>query len=335
MKKLTYRQAGVDIGSYERLVPFIKGQLRSASEACGSGLFAGVLDLGAFAGAGNLLVASVDGVGTKVRLAAECGRHTGIGRDIVAHCVNDILCLGARPVGFMDYIAFDRLNETVFKEVIRGITAECRAHGIQVIGGETAEMPDVYRRGEYDVAGCIFGLTSRERLVDGSRIRKGDLIVGLPSNGLHTNGYSLARKVIRRGRLRLADRPRGWRRSLGSALLLPHINYFKQVFPLIELQSVSGIAHITGGGMAGNLCRILPAGCRANLKRSTWEVPPVFDLISRAGHVDDDEMLRVFNMGLGMLLVTPHKSLPAVLKHTNGSRVVGEIVEGDGEVVIK
>jgi phosphoribosylformylglycinamidine cyclo-ligase len=335
MKKLTYRHAGVDIGGYEHLVPFIKTQLRSASEVCESALFAGMLDLAAYAGSGDLLVASVDGVGTKVRVAGECGRHTGIGKDIVAHCANDVLCLGARPVGFMDYIAFDRLNPEIFKQVVRGIAAECKAHGIQLIGGETAEMPGVYRRGEYDVAGCMFGLASRERLLDGSRIRRGDFVVGLPSNGLHTNGYSLARKAIRRGRLRLTDKPRGWRRSLGSVLLLPHTNYFKQVFPLVEIKALSGIAHITGGGIAGNLCRILPAGCRAKLKRAMWKVPPVFDLISNTGHVDGEEMLRVFNMGLGMLLVTPHKSLPAVLKHTRGSRVVGEIDEGDGDVVIE
>jgi phosphoribosylformylglycinamidine cyclo-ligase len=336
MKGTTYRQAGVDIGEYDRLVPFIKRQLRGASEASGGGLFAGMLNLKKYGTSECLLVASVDGVGTKVRVAKDYGRHGGIGKDIVAHCVNDILCLGARPIGFMDYIAFDRLDAKVFKQIIRGVATECKAHDIQLIGGETAEMPGVYRKGEYDLVGCIFGLASKAATLDGSRIRRGDLIVGLPSNGLHTNGYSLARKVLlERGRLRLGDRPRGWRRTLGSALLLPHTNYFKQVYPLVEERLLSGIAHITGGGIRGNLSRILPPGCTARLKSALWRVPPVFDLIAATGPVEDEEMLRVFNMGLGMLLITRHESLPQVLKHARASRVVGEIEEGSGDVVIE
>jgi phosphoribosylformylglycinamidine cyclo-ligase len=336
MKKATYRDSGVDIGRYERLIPFIKKQLKAGSERSGGGLFAGMLDLRKHDRSERLLVASVDGVGTKVRVAKEYGRHSGIGKDIVSHCVNDILCLGARPVAFMDYIAFDRLDTNIFKQVLRGIASECRANDIELLGGETAEMPGVYRKGEYDLVGCIFGLVSEAKAVDGSRIRRGDLVVGLPSNGLHTNGYSLARKVLlKRGRLRLSAKPRGWRRSLGSALLQPHTNYLKQVHPLVEMKLVSGIAHITGGGIRGNLARILPAGCSARLKRSLWRVPPVFDLIAATGRVEEGEMLRVFNMGLGMLLVTPHGSLPQVLKQTRGSRVVGEIEEGSGEVVIE
>jgi phosphoribosylformylglycinamidine cyclo-ligase len=335
MKKLTYREAGVDLEGYGRLVPFIKKELLGASESSGSGLFAGVLDLGRYRDSGSLLVTSVDGVGTKVRLASEVGRHEGIGRDIVAHCTNDILCLGARPVGFMDYIAFGRLDPKIFRQVLKGVAGECRAHGIELLGGETAEMPGVYRPGEYDLAGCIVGLTSKKRMLDGSRIKKGDFLVGLPSSGLHTNGYSLARKALRRARLNLADRPPGWRRTLGRELLRPHTNYLEEVLPLVEAEALSGIAHITGGGIAGNLRRILPRGFSAVLKRALWKVPPVFEAIAAAGRIADDEMMRVFNMGLGMLLVTPHKFLPVVLEHTRASRVVGEIVEGDGDVRIE
>jgi phosphoribosylformylglycinamidine cyclo-ligase len=336
MKRMTYRRAGVDIRKYDKMVPFIKQQLKGASERSGGGLFAGMIDLAKYKTSGRLLVASVDGVGTKVRVATDYGWHGGIGRDIVAHCVDDILCLGARPVGFMDYIAFDRLDTEVFKQLIKSIAGECTANDIQLIGGETAEMPDVYRKGEYDLVGCIFGLASPRNTLDGSRIRKGDLLVGLPSNGLHTNGYSLARRaLLRRGRLDLKARPKGWKRTLGRALLLPHTNYFKQVYPLIEMKALSGIAHITGGGIPGNLSRILPEGCGAKLKSALWKVPPVFDLIRTTGPVGDEEMLRVFNMGLGMILVTPHKRLPQVLKLTRASRVVGEIVDGDGDVVIE
>jgi phosphoribosylformylglycinamidine cyclo-ligase len=336
MKKLTYRQAGVDIGGYERLIPFIKKQLSRASEKSGSGLFAGMIDLRRHGGSDGLLVASVDGVGTKVRLAGDFGWHGGVGKDIVAHCVNDVLCLGARPIGFMDYIAFDRLDAKVFRQVVRGVASECRSNDIELIGGETAEMPGVYRRGEYDLVGCIFGLASPATALDGSRIRTGDVLVGLPSNGLHTNGYSLARRVLlKRRRMDLRARPRGWKRTLGRALLLPHTNYYRQVYPLVETKALSGIAHITGGGIAGNLGRILPEGSRARLKRALWKVPPIFNLIREAGPVEDSEMLRVFNMGLGMILVTPHKHLPQVLEHARASRVVGEIEDGDGDVVIE
>jgi phosphoribosylformylglycinamidine cyclo-ligase len=197
-------------------------------------------------------------------------------------------------------------------------------------------MPGVYRKGEYDVVGFIIGVAEKRKVLDGSRIREGDLIVGLPSSGLHTNGYSLARRaLLGRGRFEVTDRPPGWRIPLGRALLRPHTNYFDQVYPLIEKGSLNGIAHITGGGIAGNLCRILPEGCAAVLRKSLWRVPRVFGLIAERGPVDPDEMYRVFNMGLGMLLVVPHSALPEVLRCTRSSRVVGEITCGDGEVVLE
>jgi phosphoribosylformylglycinamidine cyclo-ligase len=282
-----------------------------------------------------VLVASVDGVGTKVRVAKDFGWCAGLGRDIVAHCVDDILCVGARPIAFLDYLAFDKLDAKIFTQVLKGIAAECRTNGIELVGGETAEMPGVYCPGEFDLAGMIVGLASRSNLLDGSRVKRGDYIVGLPSNGLHTNGYSLARKVLleKRG-MKLGRRPRGWRQTLGRALLAPHTNYFSAVYPAVERRLVSGIAHITGGGIADNLERILPKTVNAAIRKSTWRVPKVFALIAESGPVDEDEMFRVFNMGLGLLLVVPHGNLPEVMKRAEGSRVVGEIVEGEGRALL-
>ncbi|MFZ1948130.1 MAG: AIR synthase related protein, partial [bacterium] len=214
MKRVTYRQAGVDLAGYDSLVPLIKRVLSATSAASGSGQFAGMIDL--TGKVGDILVASIDGVGTKVKVARAYGRYTGLGRDIVAHCVNDILCAGGRPIAFLDYIAFDKLDPKVFTQVLRGLAGECRRHGIELLGGETAEMPGVYVKSEFDIAGVIIGLTSRRRMLDGSRIRKGDLLVGLPSNGLHTNGYSLARRVLlERRRMNTRVAPRGWREPLG------------------------------------------------------------------------------------------------------------------------
>jgi phosphoribosylformylglycinamidine cyclo-ligase len=333
MKPVTYKRSGVDLGAYDGLVKVIKLVLGRSSDSSGSGHFAGMIDLGKYAG--DVLVASVDGVGTKVKVAADYGWYGGLGQDIVAHCVDDVLCLGARPIGFLDYVAFDRLDPVAFKQILRGLARECSRNGIQLIGGETAEMPGVYRRGEIDLAGFVIGLASRANILDGSRIKSGDLLVGLPSNGLHTNGYSLARKVlIERCRLDLTLPPKGWREPLGKTLLKPHTNYFGQVYPLVERKLVSGIAHITGGGIAGNLQRILPAGLGATLRKSLWRVPRVFDLIKDSGPVEEDEMFRVFNMGLGLLMVVPHKNLPGVMRSTPGSRVVGEIVDGQGKVSI-
>jgi phosphoribosylformylglycinamidine cyclo-ligase len=333
VKPINYRQAGVDLDGYDGLVPLIKGVLAGASESSGGGHFAGMIRLRRRDG--DILVASADGVGTKVKVAKACGRYSGLGRDIVAHCTNDILCIGARPVAFLDYIAFDRLDRKAFAEILRGIAGECRRNGIELIGGETAEMPGVYARGECDLAGFIIGLTSRVRLLDGSRIRRGDLLVGLPSNGLHTNGYSLARKVLlEKCGMSLGRRPRGWTEPLGRALLRPHTNYFTSVWPLVGRRLVSGIAHITGGGIAGNLERVLPRRLNALVSRSAWKVPRVFTLIAESGPVSQDEMFRVFNMGLGMVLVVPHRNLPQVMRAAESSRVVGEIVEGEGRVVI-
>lgn len=333
MKRLTYRQAGVDLDRYDRLVPAIKRILAGSSKASGTGHFAGMIRLRR--SEGDILVASADGVGTKVKVAKAYGWHGGLGRDIVAHCTNDVLCVGARPIAFLDYVAFDKLDRRVFAEILGGMARECKRTGIELIGGETAEMPGVYGAGECDVAGFMIGLTSSARLLDGSKIRVGDLVVGLPSNGLHTNGYSLARKVLlERCRMNPRVAPRGWREPLGKALLKPHTNYFEIVWPLVGAGLVSGLAHITGGGIAGNLQRILPAGVDAIVRKGLWPVPRIFKLIAESGPVAEEEMFRVFNMGLGMLLVVPHRRLPQVMKQAEGARVVGEMVKGEGTVIV-
>lgn len=335
MKEVTYRDAGVDLSEYGALVGHIVKRLGGSIKRRRQGLFAGAIELKG-AGKGDLMVSSIDGVGTKAKVATAFGSHSGIGRDIVAHCVNDILAIGARPVAFLDYVGFSRLDTSVFKQLISGIARECKRHDIALIGGETAEMPGVYRDGEYDLVGCIIGLARKRDMLDGSRIRKGDLIIGLPSSGLHTNGYSLAREVLlKRRRMKLESRPGGLRTSLGRALLKPHTNYFKEVYPLVEGGLLKGIAHITGGGIPGNLCRILPKRCDARLRSGLWRVPPVFDLISEKGPVKRDEMFRVFNMGLGMLLVATQADIPEIMKHTGSAKIVGEVVGGEGAVVIE
>ncbi len=335
MKEVTYKDAGVDLSEYGTLVGHIVKQLGGSIKRSRQGLFAGAIELRG-AGRGDLMVSSIDGVGTKAKVATASGSHSGIGRDIVAHCVNDILAVGARPLAFLDYVGFSRLDTAVFKKLISGIVRECRRHDMELLGGETAEMPGVYHDGEYDLVGCIIGVARKRLLLDGSRIRKGDLIIGLPSNGLHTNGYSLARDVLfKRRRMKLGSRPGPLRTSLGRALLKPHTSYFNEVYPLVEKRVLRGIAHITGGGIPGNLCRILPAGCGARLRSGLWRVPPVFDLIAQKGPVKRDEMFRVFNMGLGMLLVAAQADIPEILKCTRSAKIVGEVVEGDGAVVIE
>jgi phosphoribosylformylglycinamidine cyclo-ligase len=335
MKAVTSRDAGVDLSEYGALVGHIVKRLGGSIKRSRQGLFAGAIELKG-AGRGDLMVSSIDGVGTKVKVATAFGSHSGIGRDIVAHCVNDILAIGARPVAFLDYVGFSKLDTAVFKKLISGMVRECRRYDIELLGGETAEMPGVYRDGEYDLVGCIIGVARKRCMLDGSRIRKGDLIIGLPSNGLHTNGYSLAREVLlERRRMNLGARPAGLRTSLGKTLLKPHANYFDEVYPLVEKRLLRGIAHITGGGIPGNLCRILPPKCGARLRSGLWRVPPIFKLIGEQGPVRRDEMFRVFNMGLGMLLVAARADIPEIMKRTKSAKIVGEVVEGDGAVVIE
>ena len=314
---LSYAAAGVDIDAYERVLERVKPLIAAThgkEVAVGVGPFAGLYRLPG----GDHLAASADGVGTKIKVAIAAGSHRGIGIDIVNHCANDIATAGARPLFFLDYFATGKLDPDVFAQLIEGMTAACREAGCALLGGETAEMPGVYALGDYDLAGFIVGMVDKGRRPDPSSIRAGDALVGLPSSGLHTNGYSLVRKVFEDVPLTRVYAELG--RPLDQELLESHRSY------LDELGGMrwKGAAHITGGGIVGNLPRCLPEGLGARLDRRSWEEPPIFDLVRKRGRVADDEMYRTFNMGLGMILVVDPSDVPP------GSMVVGEVVSHTG-----
>ena len=312
----TYQAAGVDIAAGEQAVEMMKAAVRSTygpEVLAGIGAFGGLYDAAALRVADDaVLVASTDGVGTKTMLAARLGRYDTVGFDIVHHCVNDILVQGARPLFFLDYIAAARLDPERAATIVGGIAAACREVGAALLGGETAEMPGVYEPGAFDLVGTIIGVVHQSELIDGKRIQSKDIIIGLAANGLHTNGYSLARSVFACWDLDVI--PPGLDVSLGEALLAPHTCYLQPVAAIRRAGvDVKGLAHITGGGIPGNLPRILPPGLGARIERGAWPVPALFDLIRHVGHVPDDEMFRVFNMGLGMLVVVPPEHVDAAL----------------------
>ena len=314
---LSYAAAGVDIEAYERVLERVKPLIAAThgkEVAVGVGPFAGLY---ALPGGGHL-ASSADGVGTKIKVAIAAGSHRAIGVDIVNHCVNDIATAGARPLFFLDYFATGRLDPDVFTQLIEGMTTACRDAGCALLGGETAEMPGVYALGDYDLAGFIVGLVEAGRNPDPARIKAGDVLVGLRSSGLHTNGYSLVRKVFED--VPLSRVYPELVRPLGDVLLEPHTSY------LDELGRIKwkGAAHITGGGILGNLPRCLPDRLGARLDRKAWEVPPIFELIRKRGRIADDEMNGTFNMGLGMILVVDPADVPP------GAEVVGEVVRHSG-----
>ena len=333
----TYAAAGVDIDAGSRLAARIKEIVRSAGRPevlAGVGPFASLFRLGSYRE--PVLVASADGVGTKLNVAAAMRRFDTAGVDLVNHCVNDILTTGAEPLFFLDYIASAGLSEDDKIAVVQGIASACRSAGCALIGGETADMPDVYLPHAFDLAGFIVGVVERDRIIDGSKIEEGDALLGLASNGLHTNGYSLARRVFHVG---LGGDPEAEKAALyrsypelgltlGEALLLPHRCYYREVKPVLTY--LKGIAHITGGGLVDNVPRILPEGFAARFDRGMWKVPPIFTLVQREGKVSDDEMYRVFNMGLGMVLVCAQADVEAVRSLLPEARVVGQVVPQAG-----
>ncbi len=312
---MRYEDAGVHFGAAMRAKATIKQLARSTF---GPRVLGG---LGAFGGFYALtgmprdavLVSSMDGVGTKLKVAFALNHHRTVGADLVNHCVNDIVAHGAEPLFFLDYLAAGHLHPRVTRQIVEGIVQACRESGCSLIGGETAEMPGFYPQHEYDLAGCIVGWARRGRIVDGSKIRPGDCIIGLPSLGLHTNGYSLARKVLLEDAgLKLEGRVPELGRALGKELLAPHRCYSGVVRPLLDKRWLNGLVHITGGGITDNTPRVLPSGCKAEFALGAWPVLPIFGLIARLGRVPQDEMLRTFNMGLGMLLVVAEKNLTRV-----------------------
>jgi phosphoribosylformylglycinamidine cyclo-ligase len=302
-----YKQSGVDIDAGNEVVRRITSLARGTFTP-------GVLsEIGSFGGLFRLdeggledpvLVASADGVGTKLRVAFMTGVHTTIGRDLVNHCVNDILVQGARPLFFLDYLATGRLDPDVAVQIVEGLAAACRENGCALLGGETAEMPGFYADGEYDVAGFIVGAVERRRLIDGKTIAPGDALIGIPSSGLHTNGYSLARRIaFDVAGLRVDSVVPELKTTIGEALLVPHRSYLPIVGPLLDTGLVKGMAHVTGGGITDNLPRVLPDGVHAEVVRSAWRVPAIFEWLQRTASVPDDDMLRTFNMGIGLIVV--------------------------------
>jgi phosphoribosylformylglycinamidine cyclo-ligase len=334
---MDYKQAGVDIEAGNEVVRRIKSLARSTFTP-------GVLsELGSFGGLFRLndrgvsdpvLVSSADGVGTKLRLAFMTGVHSSIGRDLVNHCVNDILVQGAEPLFFFDYLATGRLDPDVAVQIVEGLAAACRENGCALLGGETAEMPGFYADGEYDVAGFIVGVVERERLIDGRSIAAGDTLIGVPSSGLHTNGYSLARRIsFEVAGLRHDSYVPELGSTVGEALLVPHRSYLPVVRPLLRGGAIKGMAHITGGGITDNLPRILPEGVHAEIDRRAWTVPPVFRWLQSRGSVPTDDMLRTFNMGIGLIIACAAEAAQGVLASLaaageRGACRIGRIVSG-------
>ncbi len=334
-----YRDAGVDIDAGDEVVRRIKADVKATQGPevlAGVGAFGGLFDAGALAAMdGPVLVASTDGVGTKTKIATALGIYDTIGQDIVNHCIDDILVQGARPLFFLDYFAASVLEPAVAAAVISGAARACGEAGCALLGGETAEMPGVYLKGEMDLAGTVVGMVERDRIITGEKMAAGHLVIGLPSSGLHTNGFSLARKVFEGWDL-AAPAGHGVDGSLGEALLAPHRCYANQIRRL-EQGGLwpTGLVHITGGGLLDNPVRVLPGEVALRLDCSAWRVPPLFDLIQREGQVDAMEMARVFNMGLGMLVVIPADEAAQALTLMGEGALVGEMVpRGDGPPVI-
>ena len=337
---LDYRDSGVDLDEARRSLDAIKQSVRSTftpAVASDFGSFGGIFSAG-FAGMEEpMLVSSIDGVGTKSMVAAMVGSYRGLGRDIVCHCIDDILVQGAKPLFFLDYFGAGKLRSEILAAVVDGAAEACRENGVALLGGETAEMPGVYHDGEIDVVGSIVGVVDRKAMLPQPNIGVGDLIVGIGSDGLHTNGFSLARRALfnRAGR-RHDEIIATLGRTLGEELLRPHRCYFRAVEPLLPDDFVRGMAHITGGGLVENLPRVLPPDCSVMIERRSWTPLPIFQMIQEDGGVDDEEMYRVFNMGIGICLICRSEVASAAVQRLNDSGetayVIGEVVKGNREV---
>ena len=335
---MDYKASGVDIDAGNETVRRIRGLARSTFTSgvlSEIGSFGGLFRLAPGQYRDTVLVASADGVGTKLKVAFMVNRHDTIGADLVNHCVNDILVQGAEPLFFLDYLATGRLSPEVAESIVGGIAGACRENGCALLGGETAEMPGFYADGEYDVAGFIVGAVDRSRLITGRAIAIGDVLVGVPSSGLHTNGYSLARRVIfEHLRLKVDSYVPELSGTVGDALLAPHRSYLQIVKPLLDGGRIKGMAHITGGGITDNLPRVLPHGTAAVVNTSAWEVPPLFTWLERSGGVPHDDMMRTFNMGIGLIIVTGRDQAEPLIDELaarggKDARVIGEIVPGE------
>ena len=338
-RSISYADAGVSIDNANLAVAKIREFARSTFNnrtLTEIGSFGGMFS-GAFPGmADPILVASADGVGTKLKLAFETGIHNTVGADLVNHCVNDILVQGARPLFFLDYFATGKLEPDVTASVVEGMARACKENGCVLLGGETAEMPDFYPPGEYDLAGFIVGVVDKPKVIDGKSIVPGDVVLGIPSNGLQTNGYSLARKLF----FEVAGHnPDTYLdelgKTVGEALLKTHQSFLRPLEGLLDKGIIKGLAHITGGGFLENIPRILPDGVSVEIKRGTWPELPVFGVMQSLGNVSEKEMFRTFNMGIGMIAVISSENKKTLMSHLDGCFEIGRVVEGEKSVSIK
>jgi phosphoribosylformylglycinamidine cyclo-ligase len=332
-KQKAYARAGVDVALGNRLKRHIQSLAKQTHgpQVLGKiGGFGGLFRANFSGMREPVLVASIDGVGTKLKIAFAMNKHDTVGADLVNHCVNDIAVLGAEPLFFLDYIGCEKLDPHVFDDLLRGFSRACRSAGCALIGGETAQMPGIYREGEYDLAGCIVGVVDRARIVDGSKIRPGDAILGLESNGLHTNGYSLARRILF-GKMRLKVRSRipGSATTVGQELLRVHKNYYP-ILGNAPSGMIKGLAHITGGGLIDNLPRILPKDCDAVIETKSWRVPRIFQILQQNGVVENMEMYQVFNMGIGMVAAVSERNAKRAMSLLRAKRI-GRIERGTGK----
>jgi len=332
-KSITYKDSGVDVKAGEELVKSIKTIVRETHNV------SVLSDIGGFGGLFRpdfstmrdpVLVSSVDGVGTKLVVAFKAGQYDTVGQDLVNHCVNDIAVCGAEPLFFLDYFSTGKLNQSIAYDVIKGFTIACRENGCALIGGETAEMPDIYKEGEFDLAGTIVGVVDREHLIDGSKVQKGDLLFGLPSTGLHTNGYSLARKVLF-SEYDIHDKPEALNgMSVAESLLQVHKSYLSEIRELRSMDGVHAFSHITGGGIEGNTKRVLPEGCELAVDYTSWNRPAIFDLIQKTGNVPEEDMRLSFNLGVGLVIVAASDKITDLAEWASNRQtplyIIGDVV---------
>lgn len=333
---LDYKSSGVNIEAGETAVKAIKQMVRTTYNGnvlSDLGTFGGLYQLDLESWKKPVLVSSADGVGTKLRLAIQAGRFDTVGQDLVNHCVNDILVQGAIPQFFLDYIGVGELNPDQIKQIISGFVKACKENSCVLIGGEMAEMPGFYDKGDFDLAGTIIGLVEKDKLITGSAINAGDILIGLPSNGLHTNGYSLARNILSYNKLEVDSFIGELDCSVADAFLTVHKSYLHDVKPLLDTKVIHGMAHITGGGIPGNLSRIIPDGFCAMIDEQAWDMPVIFQWLKELGRIEQSEMRRVFNLGIGMILVVSPGDAPSVLNTTQG-QIIGRVEKSDIDVKV-
>ena len=339
-----YKKSGVNITVGNEVVKRIKKNVTSTHTKAvltSIGSFGGLFDLSDVIKKYKhpVLVQSIDGVGTKLSVARMMNKYDTVGEDIVNHCCDDLLAMGAKPLIFLDYVAHDKLDPNVMEAMVAGMAKACREAGVALIGGETAEMPGTYMKGEHDIAGAITGVVEKDKIITGERIKEGDIIFGFPSAGLHTNGFSLARNILfKKGKYTVKSKVKDLGCTIGEALLKVHTNYCNTVFSLLDNGvDIRGIAHLTGGGFIENIPRVLPKNLDAEIQKGTWPVLPIFSLIQKTGKVPEREMHRVFNMGIGLVMIVPKEQKNKVEKILNNKKyyLVGKIIKGSGKTILK